>query len=93
MSDWGQWEPLRRARGRDAWETMAEDVAVDVLPCSNDEYFPSPPSREQRAIMALQDAEVERWRRKFNMSRREFVRTSAAMAIGFWAIDAVRPGI
>jgi hypothetical protein len=72
---------------------MAADVAVDVLPCSNDEYFPSPPSREQKAIMAIQDAEVERWRRKFNMSRREFVRTSAALAIGFWAIDAVRPGI
>jgi predicted TIM-barrel fold metal-dependent hydrolase len=72
---------------------MAEDVAVDVLPCSNDEYFPAPPSTEQLTIMALQDAEVERWRRKFNMSRREFVRTSAALAIGFWAIDVVRPGI
>jgi uncharacterized protein len=93
VSRWAHWEPLRMARGRDAWETMAEDVAVDVLPCSNDEYFPSPPSPEQLAIMALQDAEVERWRRKFNMSRREFVRTSAALAIGFWAIDAVRPGI
>jgi predicted TIM-barrel fold metal-dependent hydrolase len=93
MADWGNWEPLRRGSGRDAWETMAEDVAVDVLPCSNDEYFPLPPSREQKAIMSLQDAEVERWRRKFNMSRREFVRTSAALAIGFWAIDAVRPGI
>ena len=93
MSSWGNWEPLRRASGRDAWETMAEDVAVDVLPCSNDEHFPLPPSREQKAIMALQDAEVERWRHKFNMSRREFVRTSAAMAIGFWAIDVIRPGI
>jgi len=95
VSHWAHWEPLRGPgpSSRDAWETMAEDVAVDVLPCSNDEYFPSPPSREQRAIMALQDAEVERWRRKFNMSRREFVRTSAALAIGFWAIDAIRPGI
>ena len=93
MGSWGHWEPLRSPRARDAWETMAEDVAVDVLPCSNDEYFPLPPSREQRAIMALQDAEVERWRRKFNMSRREFVRTSAALAIGFWAIDAIRPGV
>jgi hypothetical protein len=93
VSRWGHWQPLRGPRGRDVWETMAEDVAVDVLPCSNDEYFPSPPSPEQLAIMALQDAEVERWRRKFNMSRREFVRTSAALAIGFWAIDVVRPGI
>jgi predicted TIM-barrel fold metal-dependent hydrolase len=72
---------------------MAEDLPVDVLPCSNDEYFPLPPSPSQKAIMALADAEVERWRHKFNMSRREFVRTSAAMAIGFWAIDVIRPGI
>jgi hypothetical protein len=72
---------------------MAEDLPVDVLPCSNDEFFPPPPSREQKAIMAIADGEVERWRTKFNMSRREFVRTSAAMAIGFWAIDVVRPGI
>ena len=43
--------------------------------------------------MAIADGEVERWRHKFNMSRREFVRTAAAMAIGFWAIDVVRPGI
>ena len=75
MSDWGNWEPLRSARARDAWETMAEDLPVDVLPCSNDEYFPPPPSPEQKRIMAIADAEVERWRRKFNMSRREFVRT------------------
>jgi hypothetical protein len=42
--------------------------------------------------MDLQNREIERWRRKFNMSRRRFVRTSAAMAIGFWAIDALSPG-
>ena len=29
---------------------------------------------------------------KFGMSRRNFVRTAAATAIGFWAIDAVRMG-
>jgi predicted TIM-barrel fold metal-dependent hydrolase len=43
--------------------------------------------------MRLADAECERWRRKFKMSRREFVRTAAAAAIGFWAIDVVRPGL
>jgi hypothetical protein len=43
--------------------------------------------------MRLQNQEVERLRRRFNMSRAEFVKTSAAMAIGFWAIDVVRPGI
>ena len=93
MSNWEHWEPLRSPRARDAWETMAEDLPVDVLPCSNDEFFPPPPTPEQKKIMALADAEVERWRTRFNMSRREFVRTAAAMAIGFWAIDVVRPGI
>ena len=84
---------MRSPSARDALETMPEDLPVDVLPCSNDEFFPPPPNQAQKTIMALQDAEVERWRRKFNMSRREFVRTSAAMAIGFWAIDTVQPGI
>src|SRR5688500_18708620 len=84
---------MRSPSARDALETMAEDLPVDVLPCSNDEFFPLPPSKEQIRIMQIADAETERWRHKFNMSRREFVRTSAAMAIGFWAIDTVRPGI
>lgn len=44
-------------------------------------------------MMALADQETERWRRKFNMSRAEFVRTAAAMTIGFWAIDMIRPGV
>src|ERR671915_2648344 len=43
--------------------------------------------------MRLANAETERWRRKLSMSRREFVRTAAATAIGFWAIDMVRPGL
>src|SRR3954453_23486910 len=63
------------------------------MPASNEEYLPPPPTREQIAIMELQNREVERWRRKFGMSRRRFVRTSGAMAIGFWAIDAIMPGI
>jgi hypothetical protein len=71
---------------------MSEALPVDVMPCSNDEYFPLPPSPEQLAIMRLANQETERWRRKFGMSRRLFVRTAAATAIGFWAIDAVRQG-
>ena len=72
---------------------MPEDLPVDILPASNEEYEPPPPSREQIGMMRLAEQETERWRRKFNMSRAEFVRTTAAMAIGFWAIDVVRPGI
>src|SRR4051794_8781868 len=75
-----------------SWPDQWEGLPVDVLPASNGEYFPPPPTAEQLTIMALQDQEVERWRRKFGMSRRRFVRTSAAMAIGFWAIDTVMPG-
>jgi predicted TIM-barrel fold metal-dependent hydrolase len=75
-----------------SWPEQWEGLPVDVLPASNGEYFPPPPTKEQLTIMHLQDREIERVRRKFNMSRKDFVRTSAAMAIGFWAIDAVMPG-
>src|SRR5690242_14589985 len=75
-----------------SWEPMSEEVPVDVLPCSNDEYFPRDPTAEQIAIMELASRECERMRRKFGLSRRAFVRTAAATAIGFWAIDAVRRG-
>jgi predicted TIM-barrel fold metal-dependent hydrolase len=75
-----------------SWPDQWEGLPVDVMPASNGEYLPPPPTRQQIAVMQLQDREVERWRRKFNMSRRRFVRTSASMAIGFWAIDAVMPG-
>jgi predicted TIM-barrel fold metal-dependent hydrolase len=77
---------------RFSWPDMPEDLPVDVMPCSNDEYFPPPPSREQVAIMELADRETERVRRRFGMTRAHFVRTAAATAIGFWAIDMVRMG-
>ena len=70
---------------------VGERLPVDVLPCSNGECYPPPASDRQRAIMALADVETERWRRRFSMSRRDFVRTAAATAIGLWAIDAVGP--
>ncbi|MEX2196133.1 MAG: hypothetical protein WD844_12685 [Thermoleophilaceae bacterium] len=75
-----------------SWPQQWEGLPVDVLPCSNDEFLPFPPTARQIAVMDLQNREVERWRRRFGMSRRRFVRTSAAMAIGFWAIDTVMAG-
>jgi predicted TIM-barrel fold metal-dependent hydrolase len=75
-----------------SWEDMSDAMPVDVMPCSNDEYFPLVPSAEQIAIMQLASREAERMRLKFGLSRRAFVRTAAATAIGFWAIDAVRMG-
>ena len=94
MINWKRSGPsLTSSPARHSWPDLSEDLPVDVMPCSNEEYFPPPPSRERIGIMRLADQEVERWRRKFNMSRREFVRTAAATAIGFWAIDMVRPGL
>jgi hypothetical protein len=71
-------------------EALNEDLPIDVLPASNGEFLPPPPSREQKMIMQLQSDEIERQRRRFGLSRREFVRTSAAYAIGLWAINEVR---
>jgi predicted TIM-barrel fold metal-dependent hydrolase len=93
MIDWKRNGPSMTSKPyRHSWEDMSEDMPVDVLPCSNDEYFPPEATREQIAIMQLASREAERWRIKFGMSRRRFVRTAAATAIGFWAIDAVRQG-
>ena len=74
------------------WPDQRVALPVDVLPASNEEYIPPPPTREQLAIMELANAETEKMRRKFRMTRAQFVRTAAATAIGFWAIDAVRMG-
>ena len=74
------------------WPDPSEELPVDVLPCSNGEFIPPPPTARQRAIMAVAEAETERLRRRFGMSRRDFVRSAAAMAIGFWAIDMVGRG-
>ncbi|MDQ3943919.1 MAG: hypothetical protein M3357_01945, partial [Actinomycetota bacterium] len=79
-------------RWKDSWTDPPEDVAIDVLPCSNGEYVPKEPSPNQLKIMALQNEKIEETRRKFNMTRRDFVRTSAAYAIGVWAIDQVTAG-
>ncbi|HEX9712564.1 MAG TPA: hypothetical protein VGB52_08460 [Actinomycetota bacterium] len=72
------------------WPDLPEDMPLDVLPASNGEFVPPPATREQRAVMALQNEGIEYWRQKFNMSRRDFVRTAAAMAIGFWALETVQ---
>src|SRR5712691_8562337 len=74
------------------WPDPSEDLPVDVLPASNGEFYPSAPTYEQQLIMRMANEETERVRRKFNMSRRDFVRTAAAMGIGFWAIDRVMGG-
>ena len=74
------------------WPEANDGVGIDVMPCSNGEYIPKPPTEQQKAIMALQNEKIEEVRRRFNMSRRDFVRTAAAYGIGVWAIDAVTAG-
>jgi predicted TIM-barrel fold metal-dependent hydrolase len=94
MINWKRHGPgLTSSPYRFSWKEMPEDLPVDVMPCSNEEYCPPPPTKRQLAIMRLADAETERWRRKFRMSRAQFVRTAAATTIGFWAIDMMSPGI
>lgn len=66
-----------------------EGLPLDVYPCSNGEFVPENPSPDQLRVMALAEEETERMRRRFRMSRREFVRTAAAFGIGLWAIDQV----
>lgn len=75
------------------WRALAgEELPKDVLPCSNGEFEPGDPTRDQRAVMELQNREVERMRGRFDMSRRDFVRSAAAFTIGIWAIGQVMPG-
>ena len=74
-----------KAHYGDLWEGLP----IDVLPVSNGEFLPEAPTAEQIAIMALADEETEKARSRFNMSRREFVRTAAAFSIGVWAINQV----
>ena len=79
-------------RWKRSWPDLPEDMPLDVLPASNGEFVPSAPTADQKAVMALQNEGIEYWRRKFNMSRRDFVRTAAAMAVGFWAFETVYGG-
>jgi predicted TIM-barrel fold metal-dependent hydrolase len=94
MINWKRNGPSLTSRPyRYSWPELSEDLPVDVLPCSNEEYFPPPPTGRQLAIMELASAESDRLRRKFNMTRAQFVRTAAAMSVGFWAIDMMSPGL
>src|SRR5437588_1755502 len=71
-------------------ERLSERLPVDVYPCSNGEFDPGPITPEQIEIMSVAGEATGQARRRFRMSRRQFVRTAAAYTIGFWAIDQVR---
>jgi predicted TIM-barrel fold metal-dependent hydrolase len=85
MTDW-----IRRHLDR--WSTLDERMPLDVLPASNGEFVPPPPTEQQRHIMTLQDDAAERARERLGMSRRTFVRSAAAIGVGFWAVNQVTGG-
>jgi hypothetical protein len=76
-------------RWKRSWPDLPEDLPLDVMPCSNGEFVPPKPTPEQVEVMRIANVETDRMARKMGMKRRDFVRTSAAMAIGFWALDQV----
>jgi predicted TIM-barrel fold metal-dependent hydrolase len=67
----------------------SEALPLDVLPCSNCEFIPAEPTREQRAIMCVAEEECDKAARRLGLSRRRFLRTGAATAICLIAIDKV----
>ena len=71
---------------------MSESNAFDVLPCSNGEYALEQATPEQLAVMAIQETEGDKLRRRLGMSRRDFVRSAAAMSLGVWALQQVNGG-
>lgn len=79
-------------RWKRSWPDPSERMPFDVLPASNGEFLPPPPTRQELAFMALQEQKGEEVRRRLNMSRRDFVRSSAALAVGLWALKQVNGG-
>src|SRR3954451_6672234 len=76
-------------RDPDNEQWLSERMPVDVMPASNGEFIPPPPTAAQHRIMELQNEAAEDLRRRMGLSRRSFVRSAAAMGIGFWAINQV----
>src|SRR4029078_1312495 len=56
----------------------SETPPIDVMPAATGESMPPDPTPAQHKSMALQNEKIEELRRKFGMSRRQFVRTAAA---------------
>ena len=85
MSDW-----IRRHLDR--WSNLSERMPLDVLPASNGEFLPPPPTEQQIRVMQLQNEKAEDVRHQLGMSRRTFVRSASAIGVGFWAINQVYRG-
>ena len=71
-------------------EELPDALPINVLPASNEEFVPPPPTKEQLAIHDLAMKECERQARRHGVSRRRFLQTSAAYAVTMAAINHVR---
>src|SRR3982751_858952 len=79
-------------RHLDRWSTLSERMPLDVLPASNGEFIPPPPTEQQKRVMRLQNERAEEVRHRMGVSRRTFVRSASALGVGFWAVNQVMPG-
>lgn len=74
------------------YDELGGNLPVDILPASNNEFYPRSPNAREIATMRRMNEKTEEVRRRLGMSRREFVRTGLAMAVGWWAVDAMSSG-
>ena len=70
-------------------ESLPDSLPVNVMPASNEEFVPPPPTNEQLAIERIAMAEIERQARRHGTTRRRFLQRSAAYAITMSAINQV----
>ena len=70
-------------------ELLPDSLPIQVMPASNEEFVPPPPTREQIAIEQNAMREIERQARRHGMSRRRFLQTTAAYTITLSAINQV----
>ena len=71
-------------RHLDRWSSLDERMPVDVLPASNGEFLPPPPTEKQHQVMAMQDeaAEAMSCSRKTIKERLAEFRTTASALLG-----------
>jgi hypothetical protein len=75
-------------RERD-YDHLDDDLPINVLPYSNEEFLPPPATTEQLLIERLAQEECTEAARKHGMPRRAFLRTGAAAAITLSTINRV----
>jgi hypothetical protein len=70
-------------------ESLPDSLPINVIPASNEEFVPPPPTREQIAIQKIAMEEIDRQARRHGTTRRRFLQKSAAYAITMTAINQV----